>query len=97
MRARDPFAHFSGCNIPSWINEVDDALLSGLFYEEGGCYGKAAEQWAKVLAKRPGLVGLRVRRAKALHFSGSNGIALQELQTALDTLRGRDAKKLRNF
>jgi tetratricopeptide (TPR) repeat protein len=94
VAARDPFVHYSGCTVPSWIDEVDDPVASGSIYYDGACYGKAAEQWGKALAKRPGLVGLRVLRANALHFSGSNGIALQELQTAIDTLRGRDAKKL---
>ena len=97
--SRDPFTHFSGgtCYVPSWISDVDDPLAQGSIYYDGMCYKQAAEQWEKVLAKRPGLAGLRIDRAKALHFSGANGLALQELQTALDTLRARDSKKLRHF
>lgn len=97
LMTRDPFAHFSGgCYLPSWIDQVDDPFESGWIRYDGMCYGQAAEQWAKVLAKRPGLAGLRIDRAKALHFSHANGLALQELQTALDTLRARDDKKLRH-
>ena len=97
VMTRNPFTHFTGCYYPEWIADVSDPLAAGSILYDGGCFKESAVKLEAALAKRPGLVGVRIDRARALAFSGANGSALAELQTALDTLRARDGTRLRQF
>lgn len=97
VMTRDPFTHFTGCFYPEWIRDVRDPLAAGSILYDGGCFKDAAVRLGEALAKRPGLVGVRIDRARALAFSGANGSALAELQTALDTLRARDGTRVGQF
>lgn len=97
--SREPFVHLysEGCEIDRAVLEIPDPLDQGYYLYYAGCYNRAAEKLGEGLAKRPRNLGYRLMRARALYWTGQMAPALTEVSVALDTLRGRDAKKTSRF
>jgi tetratricopeptide (TPR) repeat protein len=95
LAIRNPMIYLRGpCYRLPGIEGHDDDWEAAAFLFDYGCYKESAERYAKAIPRYPRVLGLRMTRAHALYRSGQFGDAVTELQTVLDTLRGRDRKYL---
>jgi Tfp pilus assembly protein PilF len=95
IAVRNPMMYLRGdCYRLPGIEDHDDDWEAAAFLFDYGCYRESAERYAMAIKRYPRVLGLRFDRAHALYRSSQYGEAVIELQTVLDTLRGRDRKYL---
>ena len=98
---REPFAHFTNasCSVSrDWLDYVEGSdYLTAEHYYEQGCWTQAAEWYGKTIVKYPKHLRSRLNLVRALHYTGSHGLALAQLDTAIAQIRAQDTKRTSRY